>query len=73
MDSFYITDKGCRYIDRLNSLSQEEVINNETLLEDITVLGTIDSIDSEVFNALKEEDYKPAVRRLFEAGYIDRE
>ncbi len=73
MDSFYITDKGSKYIDRLNSLSQEEVVNSETLLEDVTVLGTIDRIDGEVFKILKEEDFKSVVRRLFEAGYIDKE
>ncbi len=73
MDSFYVTDKGLNYIDTINTYSIGDLKGNDKLLEDAVVLGTIRDVDGEVFKILKEEDFKSTVRRLFEAGYIDKE
>ena len=73
MDSFYITDKGLNYIDTINTYSMSDLKGNDNLLEDAVVLGTIRDVDGEVFKVLEEKDFKPAIRRLFEAGYIEKE
>ncbi len=72
MDTFYITDKGRDYMEDLDQRDPQSVIHNDRLLQDVTVLTVIDSLDASVFEKLKESDYRPTVRRLFEAGYIEK-
>ncbi len=73
MDSFYLTDKGTRYLERLRD---EDLIRRgkDTIqVEDTVVLYNIETVDQEVFKVLDKDWSRPVVRRLFEAGYIDKE
>ncbi len=80
MDSFYVTDKGRGYIDKLSSSDRDDT--SEFL--DLVILEALDRQDNIVTEGIfydknlnpKSEfavKAKASFRRLFEAGYIDKE
>ncbi len=73
MDTFYLTDKGTRYLERLRDEDLIRRGKDTTQVEDTVVLYNIETVDSEVFKVLDKDWSRPVVRRLFEAGMIDKE
>ena len=75
MDSFYLTDKGEVYLQKALEKDFDSDTHSETVREIIILqIAKEDSIDQETLDFIQGTGLiKGTFRRLFEAGYIDRE
>lgn len=70
-DKYFLTEKGDQLVGRLRPWTKAEVSEEEGLLEYLYEFGPVD-YRSISLSSRSEADTRSILRRLFEAGLVDR-